>query len=160
MKKYLIIGCLCLWAASAQALDFGHKPAWVASATQKINRNARKASSTLLARVTVFWAKGGATDRMSRAHRAATGARLRRGVCAVDPRRIPYGSKVMLPDRTGLTAIDTGSAVKSRKAARLSGRTPQERAAVVVDQFFETRIEALAWANAHPLFCMVEVIVP
>jgi hypothetical protein len=37
-----------------------------------------------------------------------------------DPKRIAYGSKVVFPDRA-CTAVDTGPAVVSRKAARLCG---------------------------------------
>src|SRR3954453_11778961 len=81
---------------------------------------------SMLARVTVYWASGGAgSDHWTRKHIAASGARLRNGHCAVDPRRIPYGSKVVLPDGT-LTAVDTGGHVKSRRAARLIGRTAAE----------------------------------
>jgi hypothetical protein len=46
-------------------------------------------------------------------------------LCAVDPKKIPYGSKVVFPDAT-CVAVDTGSAVVNRKAARLSGRTRTE----------------------------------
>src|SRR4051812_30990378 len=77
---------------------------------------------SVLARVTVYWASGGkGSDPWTRRHICSTGARLRVGHCAVDPRRIPYGSKITFPDGT-FVAVDTGSAVRSRKAARLSGR--------------------------------------
>jgi hypothetical protein len=84
---------------------------------------------------------------------------LRPGHCAVDPRRIPYGSKVTLPDGA-LLAVDTGSAVVSRKAARRSGRTAQERSAVVIDRFFETKQQALSWAKRNPYFMLVQVSPP
>jgi 3D (Asp-Asp-Asp) domain-containing protein len=113
---------------------------------------------SLLARVTVYWASGGGgSDPWTRQHKCATGARLRTGHCAVDPRRIPYGSKVVLPDGA-LVAVDTGSAVRSRKAARYSGRTSSERNAIVIDRFFETKRQALSWANAHPQFMNVRVV--
>jgi 3D (Asp-Asp-Asp) domain-containing protein len=115
---------------------------------------------SMLARVTVYWASGGGgSDRWTRQHRCATGARLRAGHCAVDPRRIPYGSKVTLPDGP-LLAVDTGSAVVSRKAARRSGRTVQERSALVIDRFFETKQQALGWANRNPYFMLVRVSPP
>jgi 3D (Asp-Asp-Asp) domain-containing protein len=115
---------------------------------------------SFLARVTVYWASGGrGSDRYTRRHKCATGVRLRVGHCAVDPRRIPYGSKVVLPDGV-FTAVDTGGAVINRKAARRAGRTAVERNALVVDRFFETKGQALAWANAHPEFIMVQVIPP
>jgi 3D (Asp-Asp-Asp) domain-containing protein len=115
---------------------------------------------SLLARVTVYWASGGGgSDRWSRRHICSTGARLQAGHCAVDPRRIPYGSKVALPDAT-LLAVDTGSAVVSRKAARRAGRTAVERSALVVDRFFETKQQALNWARRNPYFMFVRVSPP
>lgn len=117
--------------------------------------------NSLLARVTVYWAHGGrGGDRYTRQHRSATGTRLRVGHCAVDPKRIPYGSRVVLPDGTVLSAVDTGTAVRNRKAARGSGRTPNERSAIVIDKFFETKQQALAWANTNPPFVSVKVIPP
>jgi 3D (Asp-Asp-Asp) domain-containing protein len=115
---------------------------------------------SVLARVTVYWASGGkGSDRWSRRHICSTGARLRVGHCAVDPRRIPYGSKVRFPDGT-LLAVDTGSAVRSRKAARLSGRTASERNALVIDRFFETKQQALNWARRNPYFMFVRISPP
>jgi 3D (Asp-Asp-Asp) domain-containing protein len=117
--------------------------------------------NSLLARVTVYWARGGrGADRYTRQHKSATGLRLQQGHCAVDPKRIPYGSRVVLPDGTALSAVDTGSAVRNRKAARGSGRTIHERNAVVIDKFFETKRQALAWANSNPPFVSVKVIPP
>src|SRR5687767_2550736 len=115
---------------------------------------------SILARVTVYWASGGGgSDYWTRRHICSTGARLRAGHCAVDPRRIPYGSKVTLPDAT-LLAVDTGSAVRSRKAARRSGRTALERNALVIDRFFETKQQALGWARRNPVFMHVRVSPP
>src|SRR5256885_9310292 len=55
-------------------------------------------NDSFLARITVYWASGGGgSDSYTRAHRCATGARLRTGHCAVDPRHIPFGSRVILP---------------------------------------------------------------
>ena len=114
-----------------------------------------------LARVTVYWATGGkGSDPYTRNHQAATGCRLRDGHCAVDPRHIPYGSKVVLADGSTLAAVDTGTAVRNRKAARQAGRTPNERNAIVIDRFFETKRQALAWAARHPLFMPVKVVGP
>jgi len=118
-------------------------------------------NSSLLARVTVYWARGGrGGDRYTRQHKSATGQRLQQGHCAVDPRKIPYGSRVVLPDGTTLSAVDTGTAVRNRKAARRSGRTSYERNAVVIDKFFENKRQALAWANSNPPFVSVKVIPP
>lgn len=118
-------------------------------------------NKSLLARVTVYWARGGrGADRYTRQHKSATGMRLHVGHCAVDPRKIPYGSRVVLPDGTTLAAVDTGSAVRNRKAARHAGRNSNERSALVIDKFFETRKQALAWANSNPPFVSVKVIPP
>lgn len=115
---------------------------------------------SVLARITVYWASGGGgSDYWTRRHVGASGARLRPGHCAVDPRRIPYGSKVTLPDGT-LLAVDTGSAVRSRKAARLSGRNVNERNAIVIDRFFETKQQALSWARRNPYFMFVRISPP
>jgi 3D (Asp-Asp-Asp) domain-containing protein len=108
----------------------------------------------VLARVTSYWANEGASGLY-----ASTGRRLRAGHCAVDPKRIPYGSKVVFPDRD-CTAVDTGTAVVSRKAARLCGRTASQLKAIVVDRFFETKREADAWSNAHSEFMTLRIVSP
>ena len=83
--------------------------------------------------------------------------RLRNGHCAVDPKKIPYGSKVILGSEE-LVAVDTGPAVVSRKAARLSGRHRPERKAMVVDFYFETRSQALVWEKSHPHFMEIQIV--
>ena len=129
-----------------------------ASARTRAAQEQREQS--LLARITVYWASGGrGSDSNTRQHKSSTGVRLRVGHCAVDPHRIPYGSKVVLTDGV-FTAVDTGGALISRKAARRSGRTASERNALVIDRFFETKRQALSWANAHPAFMTVQVIPP
>ena len=110
---------------------------------------------SLLARVTVYWASGAGSN-----HCQSTGRRLQTGDCAVDTRRITYGSSVIFPDGTNSAAVDSGPAVRNRKAARISGRTVYERNAVVIDRFFETKREALSWARRNPLFMTVRVVPP
>jgi len=90
---------------------------------------------------------------------AWNGARLRNGHCAVDPKKIPYGSRIQLEDEE-LIAVDTGPAVVSRKAARRSGRNAAERNAVVVDRYFETKSQAVAWEKSHPHFMKMQVLGP
>jgi 3D (Asp-Asp-Asp) domain-containing protein len=107
---------------------------------------------SILARVTSYWAGEGSEF-------ASTGQRLRTGHCAVDPNRIPYGSKIVFPDGV-CTAVDTGSAVVNRKAARLCGRTASQLKAIVVDRFFETKREAIAWTNARPEFMILQIVPP
>jgi 3D (Asp-Asp-Asp) domain-containing protein len=109
---------------------------------------------SVLARVTSYWVGEGESGKY-----ASTGGRLHSGHCAVDPKRIPYGSKVVFPDRA-CTAVDTGPAVISRKAARLCGRTASQLKAIVVDRFFETKREALAWTNENPQFMTLQVVPP
>ena len=107
-----------------------------------------------LARVTVYWPGEGSGE-----HASWNGVRLRERHCAVDPKKIPYGSKVAFPDTT-CVAVDTGPAVVNRKAARASGRNTAERNALVVDRFFDTKHKALAWAKSHPHFMTVRISPP
>jgi 3D (Asp-Asp-Asp) domain-containing protein len=109
---------------------------------------------SMLVRVTGYWRNEG-----SGGCAAWTGARLRVGHCAVDPKKIPYGSTVVFPD-TECVAVDTGPAVVSRKSARYCGRTSAQKSALVVDRFFETKRDAVAWTNAHSQFITVKVITP
>lgn len=109
---------------------------------------------SMLVRVTGYWRSEGSGERA-----AWNGARLRTGHCAVDPKKIPYGSKVVFPDLE-CVAVDTGPAVVSRKSARYCGRNAAQKSALVIDRFFETKREALAWSNSHPQFITVKVISP
>jgi 3D (Asp-Asp-Asp) domain-containing protein len=112
------------------------------------------AERSTLARVTVSWRGEGSGEQAS-----WNGERLRESHCAVDPKKIPYGSKVVLPDAT-CVAVDSGPDVVNRKAARSCGRNAAERNAIVIDRFFDTKQKALAWAKAHPHFMMVRVRTP
>ena len=109
------------------------------------------AEQTRLARVTVYW-PGEGSGRSA----AWNGAQLREEHCAVDPRKIPYGSKVLFSDGECM-AVDTGPDVVKRKAARSLGRTSVERDAIVIDRFFDTRQKALVWESEHPHFMVVRV---
>jgi hypothetical protein len=115
---------------------------------------------SVLARITVYWAGGGGgSDANTRAHKCATGERLRPGHCAVDPKKIAYGSKIVFPDATCI-AVDTGRDVINRKAARRCGRNATERSALVIDRFFETKRQAMRWADEHPHFMTVRILSP
>jgi 3D (Asp-Asp-Asp) domain-containing protein len=107
-----------------------------------------------LARVTVYWHGKG-----SGANAAWNGTRLRESHCAVDPKKIPYGSKVVFHDAE-CVAVDSGPDVVNRKAARVSGRNAAERNAIVIDRFFDTKEKALAWAKGNPYFMTVRVRPP
>src|SRR6266478_420371 len=116
-------------------------------------QTAYSAEQPALARVTTYWREEG------QLRAAWNGARLRNGHCAVDPKKIPYGSRIQLGDEE-LIAVDTGPAVVSRKAARRSGCNAAERNAVVVDRYFETKSQAVAWEKSHPHFMKVRVLSP
>jgi hypothetical protein len=58
-------------------------------------------------------------------------------------RKFLTAAKLFFADAT-CVAVDTGSAVVNRKAARLSGRHTAERNAIVIDRFFDTKKKALA----------------
>jgi hypothetical protein len=106
-----------------------------------------------IVRVTTYWREEG------QLRAASNGSCLRDGHCAVDPKLIPYGSKILLGNEE-LIAVDTGPAVVSRKAARVSGRNAAERNAIVVDRYFETRAQAAAWEKSHPHFVQVRIVPP
>jgi hypothetical protein len=99
-----------------------------------------------LARVTAYWAAEG--DYYTRHHLSSTGVRLHDGHCAVDPNIIPYGSVVAIAGIGTFLAVDTGTAVIERTAAREAGRTEAERHALVVDLFFESRRAGEAFASS------------
>jgi len=106
-----------------------------------------------LARVTAYWAGEG--DYYTRRCISATGVRLHDGHCAVDPTIIPYGSVVEIAGVGKFLAVDTGSAVISRTAAREGGHTSQERNAIVVDLFFEDRSEGERFASANAKYTSI-----
>jgi len=107
-----------------------------------------------LARVTVYWHGEGSGE-----NAAWNGTPLREEHCAVDPNRIPYGSKVVFPDAE-CVAVDSGPDVINRKAARLCGRKAAERNAIVIDRFFDSKQKALEWAQTHPHFMTVRILTP
>ena len=107
-----------------------------------------------LARITVYWHGEGSGE-----HAAWNGTRLREEHCAVDPKRIPYGSKVVFPDAE-CVAVDSGPDVINRKAARSCGRKAAERNAIVIDRFFGSKQKALEWAQTHPHFMTVRILTP
>jgi 3D (Asp-Asp-Asp) domain-containing protein len=105
-----------------------------------------------LARITAYWTQ---EDPCTAKHESSTGVRLQQGVCAVDPKLIPYGSLLQIPGMGNYVAVDTGSAVISRQAAVGSGHTAAERNALVVDLFFENRTDAENFAAHGPAYATV-----
>ena len=84
-----------------------------------------QSAQSWLARVTAYWPAARITDTNHKM--TATGVRLRDGFCAVDSRIIPYGSLVVIPGVGNFLAMDTGTAVISRKAAKESGHNRAEQ---------------------------------
>src|SRR5256885_17013060 len=109
---------------------------------------------SMLVRITGYWRNEGCGQ-----HAASNGARLRSGDCAVDPKKIPYGSKIVFPDTEGV-AVDTGPAVVSRKSARYCGHTVAQKNALVIDRILETQSDAVGWSNAHLQLNPVRAINP
>ncbi len=63
----------------------------------------------------------------------STGTQVREGVIAVDPNRIPYGSKVLIEGFSGVfTAEDTGSAMRNADG-------------IHIDVFTQRRADAFNW---------------
>lgn len=118
----------------------------------------------VLARVTAYWAEGGDTDAWSARNESSTQTTL---IClhhaAVDPTKIPYGSRLLIQygqGRIAVKAVDTGGDVKNRRAARNMGKTPEEQNALVVDVFFQKKEDAIEYTKTNPPFQWVEVIPP
>lgn len=92
--------------------------------------------------------------------KTSTGVKAVSGMTvAVDPRVIPYGTKIDIPGlrryftNTRFIAQDTGSAVKSRKAAKAHGRNVP-----VVDVYCATRYQAKFLAKNTPMFMKVRIV--
>ena len=101
-------------------------------------------SEEVLARVTYYW---GDTE-------TSTGAKpTPKKTIAVNPKRIPYGSKVTIP-RMGVTYVaqDTGSAVVSRKAS--NGKT------LIIDVYCATKSEADRYIKIYPMYMKIKIHEP
>lgn len=105
-----------------------------------------------LARITAYWP---GEDHYTNHKLSATGVRLRDGYCAVDSSIIPYGSVVTIPGLGDYVAVDTGTAVISRKAAKESGHTREERNALVIDLYFASRRAGELFSEVGPKFAMI-----
>lgn len=114
----------------------------------KTNNNSFK---VMTVRLTVYWAKGGGTDSDSAQKKSSTGYTLKQGESiAVDPRIIPYRKEVIIPNIGLVKAVDTGTAVKQKKAS--NGKLP------VIDVFFEHKKDAMLFANRYPKVVKVAVL--
>jgi 3D (Asp-Asp-Asp) domain-containing protein len=124
-----------------------------ASAHQSLTSEEEAGTEQRLARVTAYWAGEG--DYYTGRCISATGVHLHDGHCAVDPNIIPYGSVVEISGVGKFLAVDTGSAVISRTAARESGHNSAERSAIVVDVFFEDAREGERFAAGAAKFVRI-----
>lgn len=110
-----------------------------------------KEMKVLTVRLTVYWARGGDTDRDSARKRSSTGYTLKQGESiAVDPRIIPYTKEVIIPNVGLVKAVDTGSAVVGKVAS--NGKLP------VIDVFFDNKRDAINFADNNPKVVKVAVL--
>ena len=101
-------------------------------------------------RITTYWAKGGDTDSWSAKRQSSTGVKLRPNVSvAVDPKIIPYFSRLYIPNLGFRYAHDTGTDVIRKKAS--SGKYP------IIDVFFLHKKDAERFANTHPKIVKIKV---
>jgi len=107
------------------------------------------ASGKALARITFY-----SSDRGSGGPIASTGVRLQDGLhAAVDPSIIPYGSIVSIPGLGTRKAVDCGSAVTARTAARRSAGGNRLKAnAIVIDVFVAKQSTLRRMAATFPMF--------
>jgi 3D (Asp-Asp-Asp) domain-containing protein len=111
---------------------------------------ANTAKKEIKVRLTAYWAKGSGTDSWSAKRQSSTGATLKPNKSvAVDPRIIPYFSKLYIPNLGFRFAHDTGTDVIRKKASH--GKYP------VVDIFFMTEKEAMRFVNNNPKVVKVAV---
>jgi 3D (Asp-Asp-Asp) domain-containing protein len=101
-------------------------------------------------RLTAYWAKGSDTDSDTARRRSSTGATLKPNKSvAVDPRIIPYFSRLYIPNLGFRFAHDTGTDVIRKKASH--GKYP------IVDIFFMTEKEAMRFVNNNPKIVKIAV---
>jgi 3D (Asp-Asp-Asp) domain-containing protein len=124
-----------------------------AEKTRTIHAQPHAEPSERLARLTAYWSGEG--DYYTGHGLSSTGVHLHDGHCAVDPRIIPYGSEVNIEGLGTYLAVDTGSAVISREAARETGHTEAQRNALVIDLYFESRRAGEEFAASGPKFASI-----
>jgi len=103
-------------------------------------------------RLTVYWK---AEDGWTRRGFTSTGEPLvSYKTIAADPRDFPYYTKINIPE-IGISGVvvDTGSALRTRKAAKKMGKNVP-----VLDLYIEKKKEALDFIKGKPYFVDVEVI--
>ena len=101
-------------------------------------------------RLTAYWARGSDTDSDTAKRRSSTGATLKPNKSvAVDPKIIPYFSRLYIPNLGFRIAHDTGTDVNRKRASH--GKYP------VVDIFCMTEKEAMRFVNNNPKIVKVAV---
>jgi 3D (Asp-Asp-Asp) domain-containing protein len=125
----------------------------VSVSSSHTSASGRPNASERLARLTAYWAGEG--DYYTGRGMSSTGVHLHDGHCAVDPRIIPYGSVVDISGLGKYLAVDTGSAVISREAARETGHNSEERNALVIDLYFESRQDGERFAANGPKYASI-----
>lgn len=96
-------------------------------------------------RVTYYWGH----------KETATGAKPVCGkTAAVDPKIIPYGSRIRIPEMDGMTFIaqDTGPAVVKKTASKMLGKDN-----LVVDIFCKDKYIAQKRIKDYPMFMKIKV---
>jgi 3D (Asp-Asp-Asp) domain-containing protein len=103
------------------------------------------------ARITYYWPGNGG----QKGNQTSTGEPAVCGkTVAVDPKVIPYGSEVSIPQMgKTMVAVDTGKSVKNRTASKSLGRNN-----IVIDVFCDTKEEAMRRIKMYPMFMEVFVI--
>jgi 3D (Asp-Asp-Asp) domain-containing protein len=153
LTHFVFILALCA-TAKAGVSGSSSKSLYSKGTQPSVSSSNDSASSTQgrLARVTAYWP---GEDYYTNHKLSATGVRLRDGICAVDSSIIPYGSVVKIPGLGNYVAMDTGTAVISRKAAKESGHNPEERSALVIDLYFASRRAGELFSREGPKFALV-----
>lgn len=102
-----------------------------------------------LVRLTVYWKT---EDKWTARGKTSTGMPLQSyKTIAADPRDFPYYSIISIPELNIKGIVhDTGSALKTRKAARKLGKNVP-----VLDLYIQNKKEALAFAKKAPMFVTV-----
>jgi 3D (Asp-Asp-Asp) domain-containing protein len=103
-----------------------------------------------IARVTYYWPNydGQIGSITSTGVRAVAGK-----TAAVDPKIIPYKSKIYIPEmKCVLIAADTGAAVKQRTASKKLGKNN-----IVIDIFCKNRNEAIKLSRKYKMFMNVYI---
>jgi len=146
IRKIFIISILMLIAVllgSAQARTITHEKSPVSQSSKSSG-----SAKSFKARITFYY-----PNEARSGFKSAKGDRLipwkSAAVCF---RTIPYGSKINIPGIGTLVAQDTGSAVISRKAARLNGQNVP-----VIDVCVTNRADMVRMQHEFPMFVDVKI---